>query len=120
MTNLGQQIRLFRQQQGIGLNVYARQLGVSPGYLSNLERGKTDNIQLSLLERLRVDIGLEPYPEAAPEMDSRIERIRQELIQLQPHFPEAVDFLLHTVEKGTTMLNEFFLMNDTNKGESVN
>lgn len=110
MKHIGQQIRLFREQQGVGLNAYARKLGVSPGYLSNLERGLTDNIHLSLLDELLKQLGVQhssPDAEFA-EIQFRIERIRKQMVTLQPRFPEAVDYLLQTVEKGAAMLNQLF------------
>ena len=50
MQEIGQQIRQIRNRKGISLNAYANELGVSSGYLSNLETGKTQNITLSVLE----------------------------------------------------------------------
>lgn len=58
MQEIGQQIRQIRNRKGISLNAYANELGVSSGYLSNLETGKTQNITLSVLEQLQKDLNL--------------------------------------------------------------
>jgi transcriptional regulator with XRE-family HTH domain len=39
--DLGQQIQMIRRKKGITLSDYAKMLGISAGYLSNLETGKT-------------------------------------------------------------------------------
>lgn len=104
MKNLGQQIRLFRQQKGISLNSYAQELGVSPGYLSNLETGKTDTIQLSLLDKLQKELMLVPNVSNAEtehyEIELRLQRIKTLLIQLHKRQPDAVEYLLNTIEQG--------------------
>ncbi|MCU0094333.1 helix-turn-helix transcriptional regulator [Bacillus sp. OR9] len=58
INEIGTHIRTLRTQKGIGLNTFAKQLGVSPAYLSNLETGKTDTIQLSLLQKLQDELHL--------------------------------------------------------------
>ncbi|NEY98659.1 helix-turn-helix domain-containing protein [Heyndrickxia shackletonii] len=41
LKNLGQKIRLMSEKKGISLNPFAKALGISSGYLSQLETGKT-------------------------------------------------------------------------------
>jgi transcriptional regulator with XRE-family HTH domain len=101
LKNLGHQIRIIRQKKGIGLNTFAHQLGVSPGYLSNLETGKTETVQLSVLEQLQQELHLVPHPDDdQSELSLRIQRIRQLLSQLESTDPEAVNYLLSTMEQG--------------------
>jgi len=106
MKNLGQQIRVIRTQRGIGLNDYAKQLGVSSGYLSNLETGKSDTVQLSLLETLMQDLGLhlsDEQSEYETEVDYRISGILTQLKALEKEQPEAADYLLACMERGLQM-----------------
>lgn len=96
-------IRLARSKKGIGLNAFAKELGVSPGYLSNLETGKTETIQLSLLEKIQDELGILPIQQgmqSTDELDLRIQRIMNLLKEVENVQPELVDYLLSTVERG--------------------
>ncbi|MFZ3579415.1 helix-turn-helix domain-containing protein [Virgibacillus sp. DJP39] len=105
LQNIGKRIRTLRTNKGIGLNSFAEKLDVSPGYLSNLETGKTDTIQLSLLERLQNEFYLLPIEsQATDELDLRINHSRQQLSKLQQVDPEGVDYLLTTLENGIELL----------------
>lgn len=110
MSYLGQQVRLFRQQKNISLNAYAKQLGVSPGYLSNLETGKTETIHLSVLEKLQEELVLVPRHELHDkdhnELQLRIMRIHDMLAELQQENPQAVQYLIQTIEKGIAVFSE--------------
>ena len=102
MKNLGQQIRMVRTQKGIGLNAFANQLGVSPGYLSNLETGKTETNQLSKLDKMQKELHLNPDFEEnnGNELDLRIKRIHRLLKQLEVSHPQISNYFLTMVEQG--------------------
>lgn len=104
MRDLGQQVRTFREQKGITLNAYAQQLGVSPGYLSNLETGKTDTIHLPLLEHLikelNLDLTKDENANTYDDVDIRIQKVHYLLRNLMSVNPEAVDYLLRSIEQG--------------------
>ncbi|KGE18544.1 helix-turn-helix domain-containing protein [Paenibacillus wynnii] len=101
MQEIGKQIRQIRTQRGISLNAYADVLGVSSGYLSNLETGKTQNITLSILEHLQNDLTLVPYPtDNNDELRLRLDRVYNLLFALQSCKPDAVEYLLRCVEEG--------------------
>jgi transcriptional regulator with XRE-family HTH domain len=51
-------IKTMRSKKRVGLNEFASRLGVSPAYLSNLENGKTDTIQLHVMDLLREELQL--------------------------------------------------------------
>lgn len=105
LQNIGQRIRTLRTNKGIGLNSFAEKLDVSPGYLSNLETGKTDTIQLSLLDKLQNEFYLLPIQsQTTDELDLRINHSRQQLGKLQQVDPEGVDYLLTTLENGIELL----------------
>lgn len=101
MQEIGQQIRQIRNRKGISLNAYANELGVSSGYLSNLETGKTQNITLSVLEQLQKDLNLVPFPaDSSDEIRIRLDRVYELLVNLQTYKPDAVEYLLRCVEGG--------------------
>jgi transcriptional regulator with XRE-family HTH domain len=106
LQNLGQHIRTLRQQKGIGLNAFAEQLGVSSGYLSNLETGKTDSIQMSILEKLQEEFTVLPLQTEPLDDDIsyRVNRVKHRLKELEHHSPEGVDYLLTTLENGLDLL----------------
>lgn len=109
MKNLGQRVRAIRINKGIGLNEFANKLGVSSGYLSNLETGKTETIHLSLLEKLQDELDVFPTVDLGEVDDKflyRIERTNLLLKQLAENNPELTDYLLSTVEKGIDVFNK--------------
>jgi transcriptional regulator with XRE-family HTH domain len=110
LEHIGQRIRTLRKQKGIGLNAFAAKLNISPAYLSNLETGKTDTIQLSLLEKLQEELSLLPVETTHSnnsEFDIRIQHVMQHLKELEQKHPEIADYLLSTLERGVHLfLNE--------------
>ena len=105
MSNFGQQLRQIRQQKGFGLNEFAKEIGVSPAYLSNLETGKTQTIQLEVLNRLQQELHM-TIDEEDSENDHivwRPERISELLLNLQRTNPKAADYLMTMVEQGVEL-----------------
>lgn len=108
LQNLGPLIRTLRTNKGISLNAFAEKLDVSPGYLSNLETGKTDTIQLSLLEKLQNELYLLPLKSGtSDELESRLIHTLEQLRELEKLNPDAAQYLLNTLERGL----ELFLKN---------
>jgi len=101
MLEFGQQIRQLRELKGVSLNQFAKELDVSPAYLSNLEKGKTETIQLPVLSKIQEKL-LISYLSSNPslEVDVRIQHACSLLQALQQQAPEKADFLLHILEKG--------------------
>lgn len=103
INEIGKHIRTLRTQKGIGLNTFAKQLGVSPAYLSNLETGKTDTIQLSLLQKLQDELHLITIDNSSLPLDetkyriSRASTLLHNLIQQDKAFGY---YILETLEKG--------------------
>jgi transcriptional regulator with XRE-family HTH domain len=106
LQDIGQRIRTIRTSKGISLNSFAEKINVSPGYLSNLETGKTDTIQLSLLDKLQEELFLLPIESEVTDdqIDLRLKRVRQQLKELEQHNPEGTAYLLSTIEKGLEVL----------------
>lgn len=103
INEIGKHIRTLRTQKGIGLNTFAKQLGVSPAYLSNLETGKTDTIQLSLLQKLQDELHLITIDNSSLPLDetkyriARASTLLHNLIQQDKAFGY---YILETLEKG--------------------
>lgn len=105
MSNFGQQLRQIRQQKGFGLNEFAKEIGVSPAYLSNLETGKTQTIQLEILSKLQQELHM-IIDEDVHESNHtvwRAERIGELLLDLQRTNPTAADYLMTMVEQGVEL-----------------
>ncbi|HDR8475983.1 TPA: helix-turn-helix transcriptional regulator [Bacillus cereus] len=103
INEIGKHIRTLRTQKGIGLNTFAKQLGVSPAYLSNLETGKTDTIQLSLLQKLQDELHLITMDNSLliqDEIKYRIARASTLLHNLIQQDKALGYYLLETLEKG--------------------
>ncbi|MEK4576706.1 helix-turn-helix domain-containing protein [Bacillus sp. FSL R12-0074] len=106
LNELGKHIRTLRNQKGIGLNTFAKQLGVSPAYLSNLETGKTDTIQLSLLQKLQDELHLitiDNFSLIQDETKYRIARASTLLHSLIQQNEAFGYYLLETLEKGINL-----------------
>ena len=105
LQNLGTRIRTIRTNKGISLNAFAERLDVSPGYLSNLETGKTDTIQLSVLEKLQNELYLLPLKDGtSDELESRLNHALERLRDLEKLNPDAAQYLLNTFERGLELL----------------
>ncbi|MGG0205713.1 helix-turn-helix domain-containing protein [Bacillus mycoides] len=103
IKELGKHIRTLRTQKSIGLNTFAKQLGVSPAYLSNLETGKTDTIQLSLLQKLQDELHLitmNNFSFIQDETKYRITRASALLHNLIQQDETLGYYLLETLERG--------------------
>ncbi|WP_412675754.1 helix-turn-helix domain-containing protein [Bacillus pacificus] len=99
LRNIGEKIRELRIQKGFGLNEFAKVLDISPSYLSQLETGKTENINFTLLQRLQEELALLPLNfETDDETSSRLNRAIQQIKLLQEIDAEAAEFLIHNLE----------------------
>lgn len=105
MSNFGQQLRQIRQQKGFGLNEFAKEIGVSPAYLSNLETGKTQTIQLEVLNRLQQELHMILTKDVSGNDPTgwRADRISELLLNLQRTNPQATDYLMTMVEQGVEL-----------------
>ncbi|NHN33759.1 helix-turn-helix domain-containing protein [Paenibacillus agricola] len=108
MSTFGQQLRQIRQQKGFGLNEFAKDLGVSPAYLSNLETGKTQTIQLEILSRLQNELHMivdedEPVSDHAA---LRVERISGMLQDLYHSNQPAAEYLMVMMEQGMELFED--------------
>jgi len=108
LQEIGQRIRILRTNKGISLNAFAEKLGVSPGYLSNLETGKTDTIQLSLLEKLQQELSI--FPTITEDVNSpfntRCRVSMEQLQELAQKDEKLAEYLLSNLENGISYWNK--------------
>ncbi|OXM86578.1 helix-turn-helix domain-containing protein [Paenibacillus rigui] len=105
MGSFGEQLRQIRQQKGAALHEFAKELGVSPVYLSNLETGKTQTIQLEVLSRLQNELHMviEEEDGVDPWAAARVERIGAMLMELYRADKQAAEYLMGMLEQGIEM-----------------
>jgi len=107
IKELGKKVRELRIRRGIGLNEFAKELRISPGYLSNLETGKSDTVKLVLLERLQEELYLLPI-ETNSCFTERLQRVQQKLVILEKINKVEAEFLVLQMENGL----DYFLNNN--------
>ncbi|WP_315117909.1 helix-turn-helix transcriptional regulator [uncultured Clostridium sp.] len=55
---LGENIKEVRISRGLSINALAKACGMSPGYLSDLEKGKKDNPSMDMLEKIANELNV--------------------------------------------------------------
>jgi transcriptional regulator with XRE-family HTH domain len=108
IEDIGAKIRNVRRNRGISLNTYAEKLGISPAYLSNLETGKTDTIQLSLLAKLQADLKLLPIGEnldISQITDVKLSDVIRQLIILHKEEPFKAALLTQLIEDAFKLMS---------------
>ena len=55
---IGENIKKLRERKNISLNAFARKCNMSPGYLSDLEKGKKLNPSMDLLDKIASELGV--------------------------------------------------------------
>jgi transcriptional regulator with XRE-family HTH domain len=108
IEDIGAKIRNVRRNRGISLNTYAEKLGVSPAYLSNLETGKTDTIQLSLLAKLQTELKLLPIGEnldISQISDVKLNDVMRQLIILHKEEPIKAALLTQLIEDAFKLMS---------------
>lgn len=74
---LGDNIKQLRENKNLSINSLARRCSMSPGYLSDLEKGKKENPSLDTLEKI------------ASELDTTVQQLFKETI----NEPDEIDEL---------------------------
>lgn len=111
ITDIGQRIRTLRKKCGYSLHDLAQNLGVSVGYLSNLETGKSETIQLSLLQQLQDEFAifnLETIKviDEDGDFEFRLLHINHLLRKINKDNPDQSEYLLSLVEKGAELFSK--------------
>jgi transcriptional regulator with XRE-family HTH domain len=117
-TTFGLRLRTLREQRGVSLNTVARFVGVSAGYLSNLESGKTEHISFTTLNGIYdvLKMGICPFcnqvvsesPENLNHADLalRVDLIHQVMTSMINSDPEFLKQIVNLLENGLYR-NEF-------------
>jgi len=91
----GPTIRLLRQAKGISLREMARQLGVSPAFLSQIEAGRQHKIPKARIVQVAEMLGVsEGY------LLGTAKQIHPELIRFLSENPEAAEFMTAAMKSG--------------------
>jgi len=91
----GPTIRLLRQAKGISLREMARQLGVSPAFLSQIEAGRQHKIPKARIVQVAEMLGVsEGY------LLGTARQVHPELIKFLSETPEASEFMVEAMKSG--------------------
>jgi PTS system nitrogen regulatory IIA component len=91
----GPTIRLLRQAKGISLRELARQLGVSPAFLSQIEAGRQHKIPRARIVQVAEMLGVsEGY------LLSTARQMHPELMKFMSETPEAAEFMIAAMRGG--------------------
>lgn len=91
----GPTIRLLRQAKGISLREMARQLGVSPAFLSQIEAGRQHKIPKARIVQVAEMLGVsEAY------LLGTAKQIHPDLIKFLSETPEAAEFMTAAMKNG--------------------
>jgi transcriptional regulator with XRE-family HTH domain len=110
--SVGAKLREYRLNKGIGLNQMAEKVGVSPGFLSNFETGKSSSISVNVLDDLisileispsnLVDddrVSMEPLT-----LETRLNLLTKELLKESRINPEGASLITQQLELGLRIL----------------
>ncbi len=91
----GPTIRLLRQAKGISLRELARQLGVSPAFLSQIEAGRQHKIPRARIVQVAEMLGVEEGY-----LLSTARQMHPELLKFMSETPEAAEFMIAAMRGG--------------------
>ena len=84
----GKTLKEYRVKAGLGLRDFAGRLGISPGYLSDLENEKVSPPSEKLILEMARTLGVEK-----DELLKAAEKVDPEVSEYVAHEPRAADFL---------------------------
>lgn len=91
----GPTIRLLRQAKGISLREMARQLGVSPAFLSQIEAGRQHKIPRARIVQVAATLGV-----AEGYLLGTAKQVHPELMTFLSETPEAAEFMVTAMRSG--------------------
>jgi transcriptional regulator with XRE-family HTH domain len=103
---VGKKIRDLRKSKGLTITEFSKELGVSAGYLSNLETEKTETISISLIEKLEKNYHLRLFQskdKLSSEIDDQVERLSKGLVELYELNKDQADYLIDTLQRGLNL-----------------
>jgi transcriptional regulator with XRE-family HTH domain len=103
LNSFGERLRMLREKKGISLNQFAKKIGQSPSWLSYLERGERETLTLSILEKIQEELQIlpqVPQEELDNEISFRVNRAKDQFLELAQRDPQAAEYLLSNFENG--------------------
>lgn len=91
----GPTIRLLRQAKGISLREMARQLGVSPAFLSQIEAGRQHKIPRQRIVQVADTLGV-----SVGYLLGTAKQVHPEVLQFLRETPEAAEFMITAMKSG--------------------
>ena len=91
----GPTIRLLRQAKGISLREMARQLGVSPAFLSQIEAGRQHKIPRARIVQVAEMLGV-----SEAHLLGTAKTLHPDLMKFMSDTPEAAEFMLTAMRSG--------------------
>ncbi|RNA68797.1 helix-turn-helix domain-containing protein [Alteribacter keqinensis] len=95
--DFGDKIRTLRKDNGYGLNEFAKEIGVSAGYLT----GKTSTINIDTLKVLDEKLGLFQHDalfDPSSPFDLKLGRLVGEVKQLHQDQPNAAEYVINNLQ----------------------
>lgn len=73
---LGDNIKSIREEKKLGLNETARLAGISPSYLSDIEKGNKTNPSMEVLQRIAdaLDVSIEEFFKSEPASQQQLKK----------------------------------------------
>jgi PTS system nitrogen regulatory IIA component len=102
----GPTIRLLRQAKGISLREMARQLGVSPAFLSQIEAGRQHKIPKARIVQVADMLGV-----SQGYLLGTAKQVHPDLIKFLSETPEAAEFMVAAMKSGL-VARDFNLLRD--------
>lgn len=91
----GPTIRLLRQAKGISLRELARQLGVSPAFLSQIEAGRQHKIPKQRIVQVAEMLGV-----SAGYLMGTAKQVHPDVLEFLKETPEAAEFMITAMQSG--------------------
>jgi len=60
MNNFGKELRELREETGVSLRAFAEKMGVSPTYISKIERGEFNPPAAKVIAKIAIELGKDP------------------------------------------------------------
>jgi transcriptional regulator with XRE-family HTH domain len=117
--NLGQQIKILRGKKS--QDELAKKLGVSKGYISELENGITTNVKLSFLQKVQEELNVFPtipHEGLQDPISIRMLRANEQLANLHKEDSQAVEYLLDNLEQSIKWFSERMIKGDPKQSSS--
>jgi transcriptional regulator with XRE-family HTH domain len=111
---LGDNIKSIREEKKLGLNETARLAGISPSYLSDIEKGNKTNPSMEVLQRIAdaLDVSIEEFFKSEPASQQQLKEW-DDKYNLNGELAEQVKFI-ESLQLGTPEQALKFILSQPN------